>query len=72
MLIKNDRQKYPHIEITCAVTDNAANMITTCTKLQLKHMGCFMHTLQLVIRTAMRKDLDIELTIDAFPEYYFN
>lgn len=34
-----------NIEIVCATTDNARNMITTTTKLGIKHLGCFDHTM---------------------------
>lgn len=40
-------------EIVCATTDNAANMIATTAKLKIKHMGCFAHTVQLVVNKSL-------------------
>lgn len=62
-LIKTEvLDKYPDITFTCAVTDNANNMIATVGELHLKHLPCYAHSLQLVINRA------ILLTKDSVPD----
>ncbi|KAK7590111.1 hypothetical protein V9T40_001724 [Parthenolecanium corni] len=52
-LISNElRTEYPQLKIAGCVSDNASNMIATAKKLNITHFGCFIHSLQLVIRDA--------------------
>lgn len=43
----------PGVKITGCVSDNAANMVATGKKLNFWHLGCFIHSVQLVIRDAL-------------------
>lgn len=45
--------KYPNLEVNCAVTDSAANMIATAHELKIKHVPCYVHRLQSVIKAAI-------------------
>lgn len=47
-------QKY-NFNLVAAVTDNAANMIATCRLLQVPHIPCSAHTIQLVVNSAILK-----------------
>ncbi|CAH1114915.1 unnamed protein product [Psylliodes chrysocephalus] len=40
-------------KIVCIVTDNAANMIKTCSILQKRHMPCFAHLINLVVQDSL-------------------
>ncbi|CAH1106827.1 unnamed protein product [Psylliodes chrysocephalus] len=40
-------------KIVCIVTDNAANMIKTCSLLQNRHMPCFAHLINLVVQDSL-------------------
>lgn len=40
-------------KITCIVSDNANNMISTCNLLQKRHMPCFAHSLNLVVQDCL-------------------
>lgn len=42
-----------NLEISCCVTDNARNMTKSAENLKTEHLGCFIHTIQLVIRDAL-------------------
>lgn len=44
-------------QIVCAITDNAANMKATATALQIKHMGCFAHSVQLVVNKSLAQPI---------------
>ncbi|XP_053686263.1 zinc finger BED domain-containing protein 4 [Sabethes cyaneus] len=41
-------------KVTAIVTDNAANMKDTATILKIRHLGCFAHTLNLIVQDAIR------------------
>lgn len=48
-------------KICAVVTDNAANMKAAVTKLNLRHLGCFAHTLNLVVTDAISASLGAKL-----------
>lgn len=41
-------------QVRCIVTDNAPNMIKTAELLQIRHLPCFSHSLNFVIKNAVR------------------
>lgn len=41
------------MDVICAVSDNAANMIATANELKIKHLPCAAHRIQLVVNTAI-------------------
>ncbi|KAL0148574.1 hypothetical protein M9458_056121, partial [Cirrhinus mrigala] len=40
-------------KVGCVVTDNAANMVAAVKKLVLRHMPCFTHTLNLIVKDGL-------------------
>nr|XP_034192173.1 uncharacterized protein LOC117609671 [Osmia lignaria] len=50
------------MQLVCAVTDNAANMIATCEKLKVKHVPCGAHSIQLVVNHVILKTKPSSLT----------
>lgn len=46
-------------KIMLAVSDNAYNVQNALSKLQLKHFGCFAHTLNLIVQSALNKESDL-------------
>lgn len=46
-------------KIALAVSDNAYNVQNALTKLQLKHFGCFAHTLNLIVQSAINKESEL-------------
>ncbi len=56
-LIQNliKKNNYPKLNVVCCVSDNASNMVLAGSKLGLafEHMGCYIHSIQLVIRDAL-------------------
>jgi len=42
-----------------AVSDNAYNIQNALGQLQFKHLGCFAHTLNLIVQSALKKENDI-------------
>ncbi|KAL1281447.1 hypothetical protein QQF64_000250 [Cirrhinus molitorella] len=40
-------------KVGCVVTDNAANMVAAVKKLVLRHMPCFAHTLNLIVKDGL-------------------
>lgn len=48
--LKND---YNGVEVVGCVSNNARNMTATAKKLNFEHIGCFIHSIQLVIRDAL-------------------
>lgn len=49
------KQQYPHLKISGCVTDNGSVTTLTCTKLKLEHSPSFLHTVQLVVNSAILK-----------------
>lgn len=50
-------------KICCIVTDNAANIVSTVTRyMQMKHLPCFAHTLNLVMQEAVRNTNEVKKT----------
>jgi hypothetical protein len=47
------------VSIVCVTTDNAANMISTASALQVKHMPCYVHSIQLVINDILFPSLKV-------------
>lgn len=43
-------------KVTCIVTDNAANMVSACNLLQVRHLPCYAHTLNLAVNDALKDD----------------
>ncbi|CAH1111733.1 unnamed protein product [Psylliodes chrysocephalus] len=39
---------------TCIVTDNASNMFKACDLLKIRHLGCYAHTLNLVVQENLK------------------
>lgn len=53
-LIKDTlKSVYKDIQIVGCVSDNAYNMVATAQKLNFEHIGCIIHSIQLVIRDAL-------------------
>ena len=53
MLIEGELLKLPEdVKITGCVSDNASNMVATGKKFMFYHLGCIIHSTQLVIRDA--------------------
>ncbi|KAK3883452.1 hypothetical protein Pcinc_012228 [Petrolisthes cinctipes] len=47
-------------KVFCIVTDNGANIVAAVTKcLQVKHVPCFAHTLNLVVQSAMKNSEEV-------------
>ncbi|KAK3890989.1 hypothetical protein Pcinc_005154 [Petrolisthes cinctipes] len=47
-------------KVCCIVTDNGANIVAAVTKcLQVKHVPCFAHTLNLVVQSAMKNSEEV-------------
>lgn len=42
-----------NVNVVCAVTDGAANMLATTNLLKVKHLPCFAHKIQLVVNGAL-------------------
>lgn len=45
---------YPNLDITCYVTDNAANVVAASKELGVCHVPCFLHTVQLVVNNSIQ------------------
>ncbi|KAL4083712.1 hypothetical protein QTP88_029028 [Uroleucon formosanum] len=46
-------------KIVFAVSDNAYNIQNALGQLQFKHLGCFAHTLNLIVQSALKKENDL-------------
>ncbi|KAJ8369669.1 hypothetical protein SKAU_G00096970 [Synaphobranchus kaupii] len=47
-------------KIHCLVTDNAANMLASAQLLRVRHIRCFAHTLNLVVKKALDQTLELQ------------
>ncbi|MGH0148333.1 UNVERIFIED_CONTAM: hypothetical protein FKN15_012440 [Acipenser sinensis] len=47
-------------KVHCAVTDNGANMDAAIRKLSLRHMPCFTHILNLIVKDSLAAVADLE------------
>jgi len=50
---KWSRWEIPHHSVHIVISDNASNMVKAMNDASFAHMGCFAHTLQLVIKDGL-------------------
>lgn len=53
-------------KVVCAVINNGRNMIAATRELSLRHIGCFAHTLQLVVNTAITAGKEVDCGTEIF------
>lgn len=58
-ILEDFRNNYRLLKIIYCVTDNAPAMPLVAEKLNINHVPCYLHTLQLVIKHAILKSLKI-------------
>lgn len=58
------KTNYGFLPVTCCVTDNAPNMPLTAEKMEINHVPCFLHTLQLVVKHAILKNSKISAELN--------
>lgn len=57
-------------KVTAIVSDNASNIINTVKLGQWRSIGCFVHTLNLVIQTATKEISDVLIHVKNIVEYF--
>lgn len=51
-------------KVYCIVTDNASNAVCAVDKLKLRHLPCFVHSLNLVVENIITKIPELEILIN--------
>jgi len=59
-------------KIIFAVSDYASNIQLALTKLELKHFGCFAHTLNLIVQAALRLQSELLDKVKTVVTYFRN
>jgi len=57
-------------KIVLAVSDNAYNVQNALSTLQLKHFGCFAHTLNLIVQSAINKESELINKVKSICTYF--